>query len=317
MDNATQQDPEGTAGRRTVLGALGAATLAATFSTVSPAHAAGRQRPPGQLIGPVAAPDVHAMSFNIRMESSEARPGQPDYWPERIPALQALLRLEQPTVLGVQEAEFHQLAAVTDALPATYRMVGYGREGGWHGEHCSIFYDGARLRLVSWNQFWLSDAIGVIGSRTWGNRIPRVVTWGRFADRATGREFVAANTHLDHESENARVRSARLMAEARTWFAGTPMILMGDFNASAAASSVYSVLVGSETFRDTWRSAGNRLTPAYGTSPGYGMPAVGGRRIDWILGTDGIPARSTGINPFRHNGRWPSDHLPVQALLRL
>src|SRR5690606_42122146 len=60
-----------------------------------------------------------------------------------------------------------------------------------------------------------------------------------------------------------------------------------------------------------------QLTPAVGTFPDYGTPVPDGDRIDWILTTPGVEVRAAAINTWTRYGRYPSDHTPVQALLRL
>jgi endonuclease/exonuclease/phosphatase family metal-dependent hydrolase len=42
-----------------------------------------------------------------------------------------------------------------------------------------------------------------------------------------------------------------------------------------------------------------------------------GDRIDWILTTPGATTSSAEILTFSRHGQFPSDHLPVQAVLRL
>ena len=315
MEDLTQMSLPRTAARRTVLGAFGAAALA-TAAAAAAAPAASAQVPPGVLIGPAGLGDLHVMTFNVRVESGASRPGEPDHWPDRIPAVQQLLRGEQPTLLGVQEALLHQLDVLAEALPPSYRSVGYGREGGGRGEHMSILYDAGRLRLLAWDQFWLSDTPTLIGSASWGNRITRTAIWAHFLDLSTGVEFVMVNTHLDHESPEARLRSAQVLRDLAGSFEGRPTLMTGDFNAPAAASDPFWVLTGSGFLRDTWFSAARRLTPGYATSPRYRRPWPGGKRLDWILTAGAVEVARTAINPFTLNGRWPSDHLPVQALVR-
>lgn len=270
------------------------------------------------MIGSAGSTDLHIMSFNIRLDITDTLPGEADYWPERFPALTALLAHEVPTVVGVQEAMFHQLSAITEALPGHYQYIGNGRDGGADGEYSAIFYDARRLDVVEWDQFWLSDTPDLAGSTTWGNTVTRIVTWGRFLDLSTGKQLILVNTHFDHESENARLRSAAAIMELMDAFSPKlPTILTGDFNAPAAASGAYDALVGSGVFDDAWDVAAQKLTPAYGTFPNYKDPVPGGTRIDWILATPDISVRQAAINTFTLDGRYPSDHAPVQALVRL
>lgn len=301
--------------RRTTVAGLaavaGTGLVAAPAGAATPSH--GRRGRP--LIGRARRDRIHLMSFNIRYDREGTAPTSPDHWPTRRPALTSLLRTEQPTLLGVQEAEYNQLPAIESALPR-HRMIGYGRSGGSKGEYSSIFYDADRLEVLEWDQRWLSDTPDVIGSATWSNTVTRVVTWARLRDRSR-RELVHVNTHLDHKSEEARRRSAEVISGLRETFAGLPVLVTGDFNAHAEASEPYRVLVTEGPYEDTWLTARRRLTPAWGTFPNYEDPVEGGPRIDWVLTTPGVRVHEAAVNTSTPRGVWPSDHTPVQALLSL
>ncbi|HEX8867245.1 MAG TPA: endonuclease/exonuclease/phosphatase family protein, partial [Lentzea sp.] len=221
-----------------------------------------------------------------------------------------LLLTELPAVLGTQEGLDPQLLDIAHDLPAHYDWIGLGRAGGSHDEFMTIFFDALRLQPLEFDHHWLSATPNVVGSRSWGNNVIRMVTWVRFADRLTGKQFVAVNTHFDHESENSRQRSAEFVHAqlARTTL---PVVLTGDFNAAAAASPTYDTMISGMT--DTWL-AGPRTTPAYGTFHGYGPLVPNGPRIDWIL-TRGAAVSGAAINTYQRDGQYPSDHLPVQALI--
>lgn len=305
--------------RRTALAGLGAIAAGAAAGA-TPAHAAdpaqrGRQRP---LIGPIRNQRLHIMTYNIRFDADGTPAGDPDYWPDRRPLLRELLDREKPTVLGIQEALHHQLATVAEGLGPGYRRLGHGREGGSHGEYSAIFYDATRLRLMEWDQTWLSDTPNVIGSSTWGNGVTRIVVWARFADTLTGKTFVHINTHFDHESERARVSSAAVIVGLAGRFADLPVIVTGDFNAAAGESGAYTRLTAGGDLADTWNLSGKRLSREWGTFPGYEDPVDGSARIDWVLASpDKVKVHSAGINVWARNGRFPSDHAPVQALISL
>ncbi len=79
------------------------------------------------LIGPVAAPDLHVMTYNIRRRFPTLRRGSPDHGGTRKVLVRRLLAAEQPTLLGVQEARADQVDVVADTLGSHYRWVGYGR----------------------------------------------------------------------------------------------------------------------------------------------------------------------------------------------
>ena len=309
--------------RRTVLTGLGAAAGgAALAAAAAPAGAAPAQNPSRALIGRAKRDELHVMSFNIRYDRSSGGgtvEGDPDHWPTRRPLLIELLEREKPTLLGIQEALYGQLTAIESALPR-HRSIGYGREGGSAGEYSAIFYDSTRLEVLQWDQFWLSDTPDVIGSATWGNTVTRIVVWARLRDLASGAEFTMINTHFDHQSEPARIRSADAMIDL---FQGgeldeLPTIVTGDFNSHAHDSGAYTTLVTDGPTVDTWDSAAQRVTPAWGTFPGYDEPVEDGDRIDWVLTTDDLVTSRAAINVWRDaSGAYPSDHAPVQALIEL
>ncbi|WP_326597717.1 endonuclease/exonuclease/phosphatase family protein [Streptomyces sp. NBC_01803] len=268
------------------------------------------------VIGAAGGDRLHVVSCNVRYDAG-AGVGTPDSWADRRPVLAAFLRGERPTVLGVQEALYHQVGQVAADLPRHYDWIGLGREGGGRGEFMAVYFDTRRVEPLDYDHFWLSDTPDVIGSTSWGNTIVRMATWVRFRDRRTGRLFAHVNTHLDHRSEHARQRGAVLIRDRIAGFdPALPVVLTGDFNAPAETSEAYRTLTGDGVLADTWL-AGRRVTPAWGTFPHYGDPVPGGTRIDWILVNRHVEVLKVAINTFRVDGRWPSDHTPVQALVRL
>jgi endonuclease/exonuclease/phosphatase family metal-dependent hydrolase len=268
------------------------------------------------LIGRAGGDRLHVMTFNIRYDTNAA-PGSPDSWTDRRPVLARFLDIEQPTVIGVQEALYHQVKQIDSDLPRHYDWIGMGREGGGRGELMSVHYDTRRVEPLDFDHFWLSDTPSVIGSKSWGNNVIRMTTWVRFRDLRTGRTFVHVNTHFDHQSEPSRQRSAALIRDRIAGFdPALPVVLTGDFNTPADTSESFRILVGGG-LADTWNTAAERLTPAWGTFPNYRDPVEGNNRIDWVLANSHVSVLSAAINTYRHEGRYPSDHAPVQALVRI
>lgn len=266
------------------------------------------------LIGPVEAPDVHVMTFNIRRRIVHLTGRSPDAWSRRKWVLRRLLRAESPTVLSVQEALPDQAEWVLASLGSSFRTVGRGRKVNGNGEGTPIFYDTRRLQLTDWSQQALSDTPHEPGSRSWGNLVPRIVVSASFADRETGARFSVLNTHLDPLSRKSRLHSARML---RQLVAGQsdPVVLTGDAN-TGIGSRPYRELVDGGLLRDVWSAAERRLTENWGTFSNYRRPRRG-RRIDWILVSSGIAVRAAGINAARFDGAAASDHEPVHASLTI
>ncbi|EEP72330.1 hypothetical protein MCAG_02657 [Micromonospora sp. ATCC 39149] len=268
-----------------------------------------------ELAGSPAAADLDVMTFNLRYASSS----RPNSWAQRRPAMRELLTAEQPDLIGTQEGLAGQLANIKQDLGSRYELIGVGREGGTRGEYMAIFYDNTRLQPLEQHHFWLSDTPEVVGSNTWGGGSIRMVTWVRFRDVVTGGQLYAVNTHLDNASALARERAAQLIrARLAALAPGLPIVLTGDFNSGPwAGSPVYDVLVRQAGLVDTWTAAA-ATGPAYGTYHNYQPLVAGGARIDWILATRGVTVSAAAINTYGSgSGQFPSDHLPVQARLRL
>ncbi|NQX27352.1 endonuclease/exonuclease/phosphatase family protein [Microbacteriaceae bacterium VKM Ac-2854] len=257
------------------------------------------------LVGPVPPPDLHVMTLNIRRPFPHLPRAHPDRWTNRRAEVRRLMATEKPAVLAVQEAMPAQLEAVSAALGGR-PWLGYGRDARLGGERVALFIDQERLEVRSWDQLALSSAPLVPGSRSWGSAYPRTAVIARLRDRATGAEFTMVATHLDVLSARARMRGARMIAQQ---LGDGPAILLGDANAP----------IGSAPFRelsalvDAWACADERLTPEWGTWANYRAPRLG-PRIDWILVSPGIRVLRAGVNAGAFAA---SDHLPVQAVLRV
>lgn len=267
------------------------------------------------LIGPATGPELHVMTYNLRIPVDAS----PNSWPERRDRVAAILTAEQPTILGVQETQYDQVRDVADRLPAHYAWVGEGRQGGSHGDIMAVFYDAGRLDPLEYDHVWLSETPRLVGSISWNSNNTRMLTWVRFVDRWTGTEFVVMNTHLDHISAPARRHSATLIREVIAALGpAVPVVLLGDFNATADTSKPWQILTTEGGLVDTWLTAKEQRTPVYKTFTGYRPLTKGGRRIDWILTTPDVTTSAAAINTAgARDGRYPSDHLAVQSVIEL
>lgn len=238
------------------------------------------------------------MTFNLRRD---VEADGSNAWPKRRDAVADLVIDQAPHVLATQEGLPHQLADL-DARLRHMRRVGGDRRGDGTDEHTAIYYDPARLLLVATGDLWLSDTPGKPGSRSWGNNHPRMVTWARFTDQETGRSFTVANTHLDHESATARLRSA-LFLQARLPNA----ILLGDFNA-IPGDDVHKALTRA------WRDAHDvDATPDGQTATFHGFTGEARVRFDWILAPPRVTVVEHRVVKERVRGALVSDHHPVMA----
>jgi endonuclease/exonuclease/phosphatase family metal-dependent hydrolase len=218
-------------------------------------------------------------------------------------------------IIGLQEAYHGQVLAFDGALIG-YARVGVGRDDGAKaGEFCPIYVRSSRFRILEEATFWFSDTPEVPGSRTWGNSLPRICTWALLEDRLTGHRLRVANLHLDHESRNARSRSVELLLQrVAAWRPISPVVVMGDFNAGERDPVIGGILAGPDGLRDTFRAVHPHAV-SVGTYHGF-QGGVDGEKIDYILTTPDLAVLDAEIVHNTADGRYPSDHWPVTALLQ-
>jgi endonuclease/exonuclease/phosphatase family metal-dependent hydrolase len=273
-----------------------------------------------------AALDVRIMTFNIRYGT--ANDGE-NRWPNRRQMVFDVIRDQKSDVVGLQEALKFQIDEIVEAVPGL-GMVGVGRDDGkTKGEYSAILYDRDHFRVDDSGTFWLSDTPDVPGSITWGNACTRICSWARLVEKKTGKAFYAFNLHLDHVSQPSRERSAALIAQRiRSREHPDPFVLTGDFNVGEDNPVVLyfkgkTRLSGGgerehanpvpmvDTFRVAHPDAGD-----VGTFNRF-KGRRNGPKIDYVFAPPDVKVIEANILHDNVDGRYPSDHFPVTARLRL
>jgi len=251
------------------------------------------------------------MTFNLRYAT--AKDGD-NAWPARREAEFQTIERSGAHIIGIQEGLYDQLVEIAEACPS-YAWFGGGRRGDHADEHAAIFYAKRDVRLLEEGEFWLSETPDVPGSQSWGSSLPRMATYGRFQTGAG--VFLVINTHFDHVSEEARLKaSGLLLRRCEVLSRGTPFAVMGDFN-DVEGSPPYGVLCGETApLKDAWISAENREGPE-GTFHRFTGNSKPTSRIDWILVRRDIQVIAARTVTVQVNGKYPSDHFPLLAELRL
>lgn len=264
--------------------------------------------------------DLLVMSFNIRY--GIANDGQ-DRWENRTEQVYELIDRYHCDVIGLQEALRFQIDAIREALPK-YAEIGVGREDGkTAGEYSGILYRSDRVEVTDSGTFWLSDTPEVAGSMTWGNRITRICTWGRFLHQPSGKAFYVFNTHFDHQSQPSRERSAVLLAKRiADREHADPIVVTGDFNAGEFNKAVRYLkgdleLAGRTPVPlvDTFRLLHPEAAQV-GTFNGFRGVRTGDK-IDYIFVEPDVEVLEARILYDNKDNRYPSDHFPVTARLSL
>lgn len=253
------------------------------------------------------------MTFNLRINLEI---DGKNAWPFRKQLAGEVIAERNPAILGVQEASIDMLHDLQQALP-NYSYVGEGREGGTKDEHCAIFYDKSQITILNTGTFWLSESPQQTGSKSWGTSFSRICTWAKCRIIENGQQLLVFNTHLDHESQEAREQGIRMIydrlnAEERQ----DPAVLMGDFNAYPS-NKVVRFLEGTGDIggmRGNMACAVDLNRPDTLTYHGY-EGGKEGEPIDYIFTTAHLKAANSHILTKNRQGLYPSDHYPVEAVI--
>ncbi|MGD8500049.1 MAG: endonuclease/exonuclease/phosphatase family protein [Phycisphaerales bacterium] len=270
--------------------------------------------------------ELRVMSFNIRYGT--ANDGE-NHWKNRRQMVFDVLRNHPSDVVGLQEALRFQIDKICKDLPA-YGEIGVAREDGrTQGEYSAILYRLDRFGVGESGTFWFSDTPEVPGSITWGNACTRICTWARLIDKKSGRAFYIFNLHLDHVSQPSREKSAVLLAQRISDRKhADPFVVTGDFNAGEG-NPVITYLKGKTVASGQDEHKSKNPVPMVDTfrvlHPNVkdvrtGHSFRGGRqgnKIDYVLAPPEVEVLEARILYDNVDGRYPSDHYPVTARLRL
>ncbi|MFA5833595.1 MAG: endonuclease/exonuclease/phosphatase family protein [Bacteroidota bacterium] len=261
-----------------------------------------------------STPPIRVMTFNIRLDSPN---DGPNIWANRKVNLVSMIRFHNADLVGLQEAQKHQIDFIMQSLPE-YGWYGVGRDDGKEGgEFSAILYKKERFDTTMSSTFWCSSTPEHPGLG-WDAAYQRIVTYGKMSDKRTNTIFYMFNTHLDNEGKIARAESARLIKKKIQVICGNyPVILTGDFN-SEPNSEPYKIISSQDTsfsvqLVDTKTLSKNMPHGPHGTFTAFNINAKPASPIDFIFVKKGISVLSHGTLSDSFDGYLPSDHYPVLA----
>lgn len=252
------------------------------------------------------------VTFNIRLDCGSDGKNNFEF---RKPIIQKKLETEQPDLLCFQEVLPHVALWLKEILPE-FSIVGCGREQDLTGEQTMVAVRSSKFQIFSMQTFWLSETPLVSGSR-YPNQssCPRTATELVLQELETGELYHLINTHLDHESSEARVCGMQQILK-RFEETGSKLkqvgqraahqILTGDFNALPDAPEISMM---KEQLKDV--TEGIELT-----FHDFGREKTC-QKIDYIAVSKNIICDSLECWKDCENGVYLSDHYPVAAVLRV
>ena len=231
-------------------------------------------------------------------------------WFYRADLLMQDITEQAPGIIGFQESTRWQYDYLTDVLTGYGSVIDY-RDDTLFSEGCPIFYCEALYTLVDKGSFWLSETPDTM-SKDWGAACYRICSYVILREKSSGKEFVVFNTHLDHVSDEARIKGIAVVLDKISQFGGLPAVIMGDFNAMEESDTYKSV---TEHFLDARYAAAE--TSSSHTYQNWG-DASKYKRIDYfMISKTGIDAQRYAVVQPVHDGVYASDHCPIVLQMTL
>ena len=274
---------------------------------------------PGVLLSDarVELPETEVANGEITIMSANVRCYAPDdlfkkSWFYRADLLIEDVNSVKPDIIGFQEVSILHYGYLQNAMPDYDSEIMY-RDDWILSEGCPIFYRTNKYEKLASGSFWLSETPDVM-SKDWGAAHYRIATYVILKDRASGREFVVFNTHLDHVSEEARINGIQVVLDKIEEFGGLPAFLMGDLNAYPDEETI---LFTHDSFDDAHVIAEKRDDGA--TFHKWGTKADGNdKRIDYIMISKGDATVSEyRIVNNKHGDAYSSDHYSIYIKVKL
>lgn len=259
--------------------------------------------------------DISVISFNIRVDN--AADGT-NVWRNRRDAVVTMIERERPMLLGLQEAQPHQITYLSEHCP-DYAWYGLGRDTGKvppatdsyaAEETMAIFWRTAELELLDKGTFWLSETPDQV-SKGWDASYRRTCTWAGFRHKKSGQTCYFFNTHLDNDGKVAREESIKLLVSRMKTINSKRRVsfLTADFNSNVTDACFAPLHV---YMRDARANAA--VSDDYPSWNGYGTST--GRLDHVFFSGDNCTAREFRTLRGDYGVPYISDHYPVAAWFR-
>lgn len=254
---------------------------------------------------------IKVMTFNIRYDTKD---DGINCFDGRKDMIKAFLKKEKPDIIGFQEVMPHVRQWLAKNL-TNYVVVGMGRNADFGGEGVSIAYRKDKFDLYKFDQYWISDTPDVPASRYNLDQsvCPRITVMATLVNKADGKVFTFANTHLDHVGVNARICGASLVMTRLMSGNKYPFFLTGDFNDFQDSDCIQSIVK-----TDGVKELTAEITADDVTFHNYGK-ITKAHKIDYIFTNEEtkLKKNSLKIHTDEKDGIWLSDHYPISCVAEI
>lgn len=297
-------------GRRNFVKGLGAALLLPAIPSLSATVGMGADKNGNHRI----------LCCNIRValdEDEKAGVG----WSVRKDICLEIIKSKNPDIISLQEVLKVHADDFKKYFPS-YQLFGFdGPEmdphpTGYFGiAKNPILFSKDRYELLTGGTYWLSETPLVAGSKSWDTARARHANWVRLRDKISGKQLRVINLHLDHISNEAKIKQAKMVVdESAQYQPDFNQLLTGDFNTKFNSDVLKSVRDGG--WKESYETIHGEGEAGHTGHEFQGANYVKGPskgRIDYIWYRGKLKPVQATIIKDAVNGKYPSDHFFMQA----
>lgn len=199
-----------------------------------------------------------------------------------------------------------------------FNLVGSPRSKRYFKESNDLLIS-KKHKILESKTFWLSNNPEKVGSSIWYSVFPRICTTA-IINLEDGKRVRVYNTHLDFFLPKAREYGFKRLSEyIKTQHEkdNVPIIVMGDFNASPNSKLIKEINENG-VFGKRFVAVQEKNSELYKKSTlGKFKGRDEGVHIDYIFVSEEIEIEHVEITKYNQNGKYPSDHYPLLADLKI
>lgn len=257
---------------------------------------------------------MRVMSFNLR---SDFILDFKNRWDTRKDLVYDTINRYKCDIIGVQEVTNKMFEDITENIN-DYNIIGSARSKKFFSERNNLFIS-KKHNIEKHKTFWLSKSPDKVGSQLWYSLYPRICTTA-VVKMENNQRVRVYNTHLDCLLPQARdfgLKKLGQFIEKNRKEEKLPVIVMGDFNATPN-SKVIKKFASGEYSTSRFVAVQEVKKELYQKST---MSSFKGKEkglhIDYIFVSEELEIVDVDIVKDNINGKYPSDHYPLIADIRI
>lgn len=257
---------------------------------------------------------MKVMTFNIRADNVLDINNR---WEKRAHLVYETIKYYDCDIIGLQEVTEKMHRDICNNMK-DYTILGLGRTKKFFSEKNSLLIK-KKYSVLEHKTFWLSKTPSKSGSTVWFSLFPRICTTA-VCQSESGQKIRIYNTHLDCLSAKARefgLKKIIEVMEKNYEKEQLPCILMGDFNVTPNSKLMKNFKDGTYTSKKLFAVQDVNEALYSKTTMSMFKGREKGVHIDYIFVSEEFEIENAEVIKYNKAGKYPSDHYPIVAKLKI